>query len=153
MGDEVRWMTQVAGIVVDRRSSVTVLTNGGQIAYRDVAASLGSDRPVVVLAGSGGTADAIAQARAGNGDDNRAVKIAASPLTTVAEVGERAWPPPSIETALVGGCDVPVASIVPLAGRRACRRRRTGVSASSRRWVRAECAGRAVERQRLTTPV
>jgi hypothetical protein len=73
--------------VVDRRSLVTVLMNGGQIAYREVAASLGSGRPVVVLAGSGGTADAIAQARVGNGDDNRAVEIAASSLTTVAEVG------------------------------------------------------------------
>jgi hypothetical protein len=68
--------------------------NGGQIAYRFVAASLGSGRPVVMLAGSGGTADALAQARAGNGDDNQAVEIAASALTTVAEVGERAWPPP-----------------------------------------------------------
>jgi hypothetical protein len=45
---------------------VTVLMNGGQIAYRDVAASLGSGRPVVVLAGTGGTADAIVQARAGS---------------------------------------------------------------------------------------
>src|SRR5947208_84236 len=74
--------------VAGRRSSVTVVMNGGQIADTDVAASLGSGRPVVVLAGSGRTADAIAKARAGNGGDNRAVEIAASPLTTVADVGE-----------------------------------------------------------------
>ena len=84
----------IAGVVAGRRSSVTVLINGGEIAYTDVAASLRSGRPVVVLAGSGRTADAIASARAGNGGDNRAVEIAASPLTTVADVGERAWPPP-----------------------------------------------------------
>jgi hypothetical protein len=77
MGDEVRWMMEVAGASWTRRSLVTVLMNGGQIAYRDVAASLGSGRPVVVLAGSGGTADAIVQARTGNGDDNRGVEIAA----------------------------------------------------------------------------
>jgi hypothetical protein len=100
-GDEARWMMDVAGVVAGRRSSVTVLMNGGQIAYTDVAASLGSGRPVV--AGSGRTADAIARARAGNGGDNRAVEIAASPLTTVADVGEAGMVAAAIEAALDGG--------------------------------------------------
>ena len=106
-GDEARWMMDVAGVVAGvvagRRSSVTVLMNGGQIAYTDVAASLGSGRPVVVLAGSGRTADAIAKARAGKGGDNRAVEIAASPLTTVADVGEAGMAAAAIEAALDGG--------------------------------------------------
>ena len=102
-GDEARWMMDVAGIVAGRRSSVTVLMNGGQIAYTDVAASLRSGRPVVVLAGSGRTADAIAKARAGNGGDSRAVEIAASPLTTVADVGEAGMAAAAIEAALAGG--------------------------------------------------
>jgi hypothetical protein len=102
-GDEAAWMMEVAGVVAGRRSSVTVLMNGGQIAYTDVAASLGSGRPVVVLAGSGRTADAIARARAGNGGDNRAVEIAASPLTTVADVGEAGMAAAAIEAALDGG--------------------------------------------------
>ena len=106
-GDEARWMMDVAGVVAGvvagRRSSVTVLMNGGQIAYTDVAASLRSGRPVVVLAGSGRTADAIAKARAGNGGDNRAVEIAASPLTTVADVGEAGMAAAAIEAALDGG--------------------------------------------------
>jgi hypothetical protein len=77
--------------------------NGGQIAYTDVAAGLGSGRPVVVVvAGSGRTADAIARARAGNGGDNRAVEIEASPLTTVADIGEAAWPPPRVGGRLAG---------------------------------------------------
>ena len=42
-----------------------MLVNGGQIASGAVAASLGSARPVVVLAGSGRAADAITPARAG----------------------------------------------------------------------------------------
>ena len=95
-------MMEVAGVVAGRRSSVTVLMNGGQIAYT-VAASLVRGRPVVVLAGSGRTADAIARARAGNGGDNRAVEIAASPLTTVADVGEAGMVAAAIEAALDGG--------------------------------------------------
>ena len=102
-GDEARWMMDVAAVVAGRRSSVTVLLNGGQIAYADVATSLGSGRPVVVLAGSGRTADAIARARAGNGGDNRAVEIAASPLTTVADVREAGMAAAAIEAALDGG--------------------------------------------------
>ena len=38
-------MMEVAGVVAGPRSSVTVLMNGGQIAYTDVAASLSSGRP------------------------------------------------------------------------------------------------------------
>jgi hypothetical protein len=102
-GDESRWMMDIAGVVAGRRSSVTVLMNGGRIAYTDVAASLGSGRPVVVLAGSGGTADAIARARAGNGDDDRAIEIAASPLTTVAEAGKAGVAAAAIEWVLDGG--------------------------------------------------
>jgi hypothetical protein len=102
-GDESRWMMDVAGVVAGRRSSVTVLMNGGQVAYTDVAASLASGRPVVVLAGSGGTADAIARARAGNGDDNRAVEIAASPLTTVADLRRAGVAAAAIEAALDDG--------------------------------------------------
>jgi hypothetical protein len=102
-GDEAPWMMDVAGVVAGRRSSVTVLMNGGQIAYADVAASLRSRRRVVVLAGSGRTADAIAAARAGDGGDDRAVEIAASPLTTVVVVGPRGLTAAAFEAALDGG--------------------------------------------------
>ena len=98
-------MAMLAGVVVEPTSTVTLLVNGGQIAYTDVAESLGSGRPVVVLAGSGRTADAIAEARAGNGGDDRAVEIAASPLTTIVDVGKRVrspsrsrWPSTAAET-------------------------------------------------------
>ena len=103
-GDEAPWMMDIAGVVAGRRrSSVTVLMNGGEIAYADVAASLSSGRPVVVLAGSGRTADAIARARAGNAGDDRAVEIAASPLTTLADVGQAGMAAAAIEAALDGG--------------------------------------------------
>ncbi|MDH2414462.1 hypothetical protein [Nocardioides sp. CER19] len=99
-GDEAPWMMDIAGVVAGRRRSVTVLMNGGQIAYTDVAASLRSGRPVVVLAGSGRTADAISAARAGNRADARAVEIADSPLTAVADVGETGVAAAAIEAAL-----------------------------------------------------
>jgi hypothetical protein len=105
-GDEVDWITDVARIVAGSRSSVTVLVNGGQIAYDDVVASLEGGRPVVVLAGSGRAADAIAQARAGNGDDRRAVQIAASPLTRVADVAKAGAVAAAIEAALESTGDV-----------------------------------------------
>jgi hypothetical protein len=82
-GDEVRWMHAAAAAIAGRSPSVTILVNGGEIAFRDVAASLDAGRPVLVLAGSGRTADAVAAAAAGDVTDPRAVTIARSPLTTV----------------------------------------------------------------------
>jgi hypothetical protein len=102
-GDEAQWITDVAGVVAGNRSSVTLLVNGGQIAYTDVAASLGRGRPVVVLAGTGRTADAIAGARAGRSADHRAAEIAASPLTTVVDLGEAGAVAAAIEAALEAG--------------------------------------------------
>ena len=80
-----------------------LLMNGGQIAYTDVAASLGSGRPVVVLAGSGRTADAIAKARAGTGGDNRAVEIADFPTDDGRRCREAGVAAAAIEAALDGG--------------------------------------------------
>jgi hypothetical protein len=99
-GDEARWIMDVARVVACGRSSVTLLVNGGQIAYDDVAVSLDDGRPVVVLAGSGRTADAIAEARAGHDSDYRAVEIAASPLTRVVAAGETGAVAAAIEAAL-----------------------------------------------------
>jgi hypothetical protein len=102
-GDESRWMMDIARVVAGRRRSVTVLINGGEIAYTDVAESLSCGQPVVVIAGSGGTADAIAEARAGGGHDDRAIAIAASSLTTVAEVGTAGAAAAAVEAVLDGG--------------------------------------------------
>jgi hypothetical protein len=99
-GDEAGWIGDVARVVAGSRSSVTLLVTGGPIAYDDVAVSLRSGRPVVVLAGSGRAADAIARARAGDVDDHRAVAIAASPLTRVVDVAEAGAVAAAIEAAL-----------------------------------------------------
>ncbi|WP_367138067.1 hypothetical protein [Saccharothrix sp. HUAS TT1] len=77
-GDESPWLADVADLVAGRQPSLTVLANGGPIAYDDAEHSLRHRRPLAVLRGTGRTADAIAD-RA----DPRATAIATSPLTTV----------------------------------------------------------------------
>ena len=85
-GDEAQWISNVASVVSGSHPSVTVLINGGQVAYADAEGSLALGRPVVVLAGTGRTADAIAEARSGQGDDPRAIAIATSPLTSIVDI-------------------------------------------------------------------
>ncbi len=81
-GDEVPWLGEVARRVCGPEPSVTVLVNGGAIAFADAELSLAHGRPLVVVRGTGRTADAIAAA-----DGARAARIARSPLTAVVEVG------------------------------------------------------------------
>jgi hypothetical protein len=85
-GDESPWLSEVADVVADGAPSVTVVVNGGKITFDDALTSLRRGRPVVVLAGSGRTADAIAGARAGLVSDPRAARIAAAQLTHVLPV-------------------------------------------------------------------
>ena len=85
-GDESPWLAEVADVIAAGRPSVTVLVNGGEIAYDDALGSLARRRPVVVLAGTGRTADAIAAARAGRDADARAVRVAGSELTRVVPI-------------------------------------------------------------------
>jgi hypothetical protein len=87
-GDESPWLARVADAIAGDRPSLTLVVNGGEITYQDAAASLQSARPVVVLSGTGRTADAIADARAGRAADPRAAAIAASPLTRVVAVDD-----------------------------------------------------------------
>lgn len=82
-GDESPWLAAVAGALSVGYASATLLVNGGDIAYGDVQHSLDAGRPVVVLAGSGRAADAIASARGGLPADERARRVAASPLVRV----------------------------------------------------------------------
>jgi len=82
-GDETPWISAVATAVATGAPSVTVLVNGGDVAFRDVRQSLEVDRPVIVLFGTGRSADQITDAVLGESADPAAVAIAASPLVTV----------------------------------------------------------------------
>jgi SLOG in TRPM, prokaryote len=61
-GDESAWLAAVARTLAGDAATVTLLANGGDIALRDVARSVEDARPVIVLAGSGRTADELAAA-------------------------------------------------------------------------------------------
>lgn len=79
-GDESPWLSLIASALSVGHRSATLLVNGGEIAYSDVQQSLAVGRPLIVLAGSGRTADAIASAASDPSVDERAQRIAASPL-------------------------------------------------------------------------
>ena len=87
-GDESPWLSAVAEALSVGHASATLLVNGGDIAYDDVQRSLAAGRPVVVLAGSGRAADAIASAGLDPDADDRARRILASPLVHVVSLDD-----------------------------------------------------------------
>jgi SLOG in TRPM, prokaryote len=89
-GDESPWLGHVAEAIADGCPMLTMVVNGGEITLDDVCASLGRLRPVLVLAGTGRVANAIADACSDGDADPRATAISASPLTFVLPVTDRA---------------------------------------------------------------
>jgi TRPM family ion channel len=84
-GEEAPWLASVATVVAGADASVTVLVNGGEIAFADVRHSLGAGRHVVVLDGSGRTADVLAAAVRGEHADASASALAASGILHVVD--------------------------------------------------------------------
>jgi hypothetical protein len=74
-GDEVPWLGRVADALAGDSPAATLLVNGGEIARRDVEASVRAGRPVVVASGSGRVADELA-AEARSGDSAGSVPLA-----------------------------------------------------------------------------
>ena len=89
-GDEVPWLARAATIVADGAPSVTLIVSGGEITYEDAGASIGEGRRVLVAAGSGGTADALASAARGQAADERARALAESELLQAVDFGKDA---------------------------------------------------------------
>jgi hypothetical protein len=79
-GDESVWIAEAATLLAQIDDSVTLLVNGGEVAWQDARESVKADRAVVVVAGSGRTADALAAALEGRLTDKRAEKLVASGL-------------------------------------------------------------------------
>ncbi|QKQ77596.1 hypothetical protein [Nostoc sp. TCL240-02] len=77
-GDESPWISDVATMLANNAPSVTVLLNGGEITFDDAFSSVNTGRLVVVIAGSGRTADILADALRGKATDERAKKLAKS---------------------------------------------------------------------------
>jgi SLOG in TRPM, prokaryote len=87
-GDESPWLSRVATAIADGQPSLTLVINGGQITYDDIDHSLRANRPVIILDGTGRTADAIAAAARGDRGDPKAAKVAASPGIRIVSCGD-----------------------------------------------------------------
>jgi hypothetical protein len=77
-GDESPWIMQVATVLSGKAPSVTVLINGGEVTFIDALNSVTAGRLVMVIAGSGRTADKLAIALQGEPTDERAKHLVAS---------------------------------------------------------------------------
>jgi SLOG in TRPM, prokaryote len=84
-GDESETLAKVATAIAGGMPSVTVLINGGEITWQDAKANVDEGRSLIVVEGTGRTADILAaaldQAAQGEaGQDERAVALLASNL-------------------------------------------------------------------------
>jgi hypothetical protein len=77
-GDESPWIVRVANVLCADAPSVTVLLNGGEVTFKDALYSVIAGRLVMVIAGSGRTADKIVDALDGKATDKRAKALANS---------------------------------------------------------------------------
>jgi hypothetical protein len=87
-GDESPWLTRTAQTLGNGAPSVTVLVNGGETCWEDVSHSVNAGRPVLVIAGTGRVADALAAALAGEPPEERAEQLAASGLLQAIALSE-----------------------------------------------------------------
>jgi len=74
-GDEAPWIAKFASALAGSCPSLTVLVNGGEISWQDVDNSLREKRPVLVIGGSGRTADDLAAAILGDRTNERANRM------------------------------------------------------------------------------
>ncbi|MCU0550143.1 MAG: hypothetical protein MUC48_12405 [Leptolyngbya sp. Prado105] len=74
-GDESHWLATVATSIAHSAPSVTVLINGGEITWEDASQNLAGKRPLIVISGSGRTADLIAAGLRGEPTDERALPL------------------------------------------------------------------------------
>ncbi len=83
-GDESPWLAMVATALAGANPSATVVINGGPIVLTDVAHSVAANRPVLLVGGSGRSADLLIGALQGREVDKQAARLAASGLLSAA---------------------------------------------------------------------
>ena len=79
-----------ATVLAGATRSITVLINGGQIAFADVERSVEAGRWVLVISGSGRTADVFAAALARVAGDTRSEALVDSGLLSSVRAGDAA---------------------------------------------------------------
>jgi len=90
-GDESVWISDAAEALSGGLPTLTLAAAGGEVTRLDVLNSLRARRPVVVIAGSGGTADALARWRRGGGQiPDVQLDPAARDLIEVLDLGDAA---------------------------------------------------------------
>lgn len=79
-GCESPWIAKLATVVAKDEPSIAILANGGEITWLDAQQNVKADRPVIVVEGSGRTADILAHALDGDIVDARAQELLDSKL-------------------------------------------------------------------------
>lgn len=74
-GCESPWIAKLATVLAKDKPSIAILANGGEITWLDAQQNVQADRPVIVVEGSGRTADILADALDGNITDTRAQEL------------------------------------------------------------------------------
>jgi len=85
-GDEVAWVARVADVLAGDFPSLTLLVNGGDVSVEDVAESVRAGRPVLVVAGTGRAADALAAPLSSEVSNEQIRTLASSELVHVTEL-------------------------------------------------------------------
>jgi SLOG in TRPM, prokaryote len=88
--DGAPWLARVASEIAGNANSVTILVDGGDTSWLDAEASIGAERTVIVVTGSGRVADALAGAMRGETSDTRAQALAASGRLLLADLASGA---------------------------------------------------------------
>lgn len=80
-GDESPWIAEVATQLSGTHDSITILINGGSVTWQDAYASVRAGRELMIMAGSGRTADIMVSALQGQDmDDTRMHPLLSSGL-------------------------------------------------------------------------
>jgi hypothetical protein len=87
-GDEAPWIARIASAIAHDQPSATILINGGKITRQDAYNSIRNNRPVIVVAGSGRTADELAEAVRGEVVHEWASELIQSGLVRVIDLAD-----------------------------------------------------------------
>src|SRR5204862_2203577 len=88
-GEEAPWLARLATVVAGDEGSATVCVNGGEITVADVRHSIEAGRHVVVLDGSGRTADTLAAGVRGEQSDPAVAALAGSKYVHAVDAHDR----------------------------------------------------------------
>ena len=88
-GDESPWIAKVASRLAENSPSMAILINGGEVTWKDAQSNVAVERTVVVIDGSGRTADILADAIAGDPvTDQRAQPLVESGFLTSLDLNQ-----------------------------------------------------------------